>query len=379
MNYMQNLHHIFRIMQLLVTIAVVVFAGVLILSALPVRGNIKLLTVLSGSMAPEIPVGSAVVIRPVDNYRTDQVIAFKPEKDSKELVTHRIVAWQTVGGVKQFITKGDANEEPDRDLITPEQIAGAVWLTIPYMGYAANWMKTPAGFAVLIILPAAILIYGELMAIRGVIADGWMKRADKGRTALKLTVPMFLLGILGLGLIKTSKAFFFDEEMSQENVITAWIEEVTPTPTEEPTPIGEPTLTPTPTPTPTEGANLVINELLANPASDFTNEWVEIYNPTGADVNLTDWRLKDAANPAKSLTGLGIISAGGFQIYTDNSWLNNTGSETLQLLYPGTNVVDEVTYSGTTPDKSYGRETDGGLPWKTCGSPTQGSSNNGSC
>ncbi len=367
---MQSLHYLFRIFQLLVTILVVVFAGVLILTALPVKGNIKLLTVLSGSMGPTIPVGSAVLIKPVDHYLTNEVITYARGGNEKQLVTHRIVATQFVNGEKQYITKGDANEDPDPAVVKADQVKGQVLLTVPYLGYVANWIKTPAGFVSLIVLPAAILIYGELMAVKNEMVRAWKKR-HLGVLALLVVIAA------GWQLNSNTQAMLEDREVSEMNTIQAWVEgtavEVQTDGTQETTPTGEPS------PTPPEGANLVINELLANPQTDFTYEWVEIYNPTGADVDLTDWALKDAANPAKSLSGLGTISAGGFKVYSDHNWLNNSGSETLQLMFPGTNVVDEVTYTGTSADVSHGRETDGGLPWKDCGTATQGSSNNGSC
>ena len=127
-------------------------------------------------------------------------------------------------------------------------------------------------------------------------------------------------------------------------------------------------------------AQVVINEFLPAPSSG-NSEWVEIYNPSGSSVDLTGWTLKDIAQSAKSLTSLGSVNSLGRVVYDDSgdSWLNNSGGETLQLKDNLGRIIDEHTYSSASNDVSIGRETDRGNTWKNCTTPSKGSSNNGSC
>jgi len=88
--------------------------------------------------------------------------------------------------------------------------------------------------------------------------------------------------------------------------------------------------------------HLLINEIYSAPASG-EKEWVELYNPTSTDVDLTDYSLKDGGVTAKNLSG--TISHDGYFIFEVSSgWLNNSG-ETLSLIYkPTSATIDQVNY-----------------------------------
>ena len=76
-------------------------------------------------------------------------------------ITHRIIN-VTDGG---FITKGDANEDPDQWTVKRENVIGKVTFTIPYSGYTGYFVRTPIGFILLIIIPATLLIINEIIKI----------------------------------------------------------------------------------------------------------------------------------------------------------------------------------------------------------------------
>ena len=70
----------------------------------------------------------------------------------------------------------------------------------------------------------------------------------------------------------------------------------TSTPTISPSPTGTATITPTPTPTSTPALanHLLISEVLYKPnGTDPNLEWIEIYNPTGLDVDLSSFKVGD--------------------------------------------------------------------------------------
>ena len=72
-------------------------------------------TVLTGSMAPALPVGSLVVTATVPgaSVRPGDVITFEVPGRPGMLVTHRVHSLVDVQGVPFFVTKGDANGVTD--------------------------------------------------------------------------------------------------------------------------------------------------------------------------------------------------------------------------------------------------------------------------
>lgn len=149
---------------LLITFMIVI-GGLLIFSMIPIEGNFQIKIVLSGSMEPLIKTGSVVVIKPQDRYEIDDVITFG--KDDRENVptTHRIIETHVVSGVTKFVTKGDANDDKDVREITEREIVGKVLFDIPYLGFILDIAKKPLGFAILIGIPALIIISDEVMKI----------------------------------------------------------------------------------------------------------------------------------------------------------------------------------------------------------------------
>ncbi|MCK4520491.1 signal peptidase I [Candidatus Parcubacteria bacterium] len=158
---------IFKIIYYIFIAFIAAVALLLIISVLPITGNFKVLTVLSGSMEPDIKTGSVVVVKPVDNYKIEDIITFTNSKKPDESVTHRIYDMKVNEGVPVYITKGDANNVPDTREIREKDIIGKVLLDIPYLGYAVNFAKKPLGFALIIIVPAMIIIGDEIRKIYG--------------------------------------------------------------------------------------------------------------------------------------------------------------------------------------------------------------------
>lgn len=144
---------------------IVLVALLLIISVLPITGNYKVMTVISGSMEPTIKTGSVVTVKPIDNYKIGDIITFGPYSKTKAPTTHRIYEIKVVGGQPVYITKGDANNAPDTREIQKKDIIGKVLLAVPYMGYAVDFAKKPMGFALIIIIPAALIVVDELKKI----------------------------------------------------------------------------------------------------------------------------------------------------------------------------------------------------------------------
>ena len=121
--------------------------------------------VQSGSMTPAIKMGSVVVAKPAENYQIGDVITFGPYTRTQAPTTHRIYDIKVTDGNPVYITKGDANNAPDQREITKRDIVGKVLFSIPYLGYAVDFAKKPLGFALIIIVPAALIIFDEIKNI----------------------------------------------------------------------------------------------------------------------------------------------------------------------------------------------------------------------
>ncbi|MFA5169072.1 MAG: signal peptidase I [Candidatus Omnitrophota bacterium] len=142
-----------------------IVALLVIISAFPVTGNYKFLVVESGSMNPAIRTGSVVMVKPAEEYKIGDVITFNTESRIEGTITHRIQDMVVVAGEVKYITKGDANEDPDPREVQESDIVGKVLLSIPLAGYAVNFAQKPIGFALIIIVPASVIIIDEIKKI----------------------------------------------------------------------------------------------------------------------------------------------------------------------------------------------------------------------
>lgn len=107
--------------------------------------------VVSGSMEPEIPVGSAIFVReiPPEEVQEEDVIAFWREN---AVIAHRVVKNQTVEG--WYETKGDANKGADVNKIPYDALIGCVAYHIPVLGGLMALLTSMAGKVYMLCLAA---------------------------------------------------------------------------------------------------------------------------------------------------------------------------------------------------------------------------------
>ena len=118
-------------------------------------GGIRLYVVMSGSMEPEIPVGSLCIIdthADYDEVQAGDVIAFWR---GRSLVTHRVVA-VTPDGLE---TKGDANERSDGITTQEDNFHGKYVGDVPYIGYGVAICKNPSVQCFLVVWILALLLW----------------------------------------------------------------------------------------------------------------------------------------------------------------------------------------------------------------------------
>lgn len=122
--------------------------------------------VTSGSMEPAIGVGDMVYVYDVDpaEIQENDVITYDVNGDG-QVTTHRVIdVLQTEDG-RQFQTKGDANEDPDRYQVPPEAVVGRVAFSLPLIGRAVVFANSQLGILTLLIVPAALLILNEVYTL----------------------------------------------------------------------------------------------------------------------------------------------------------------------------------------------------------------------
>lgn len=96
--------------------------------------------IASGSMTPTMEVGDVAIAISTDpnNIHVGDIIQYWKQG---EMILHRVIEIRKTETGKTFITKGDANAEPDSDPVYPSQIRGKLILTIPKLGWISIYLK----------------------------------------------------------------------------------------------------------------------------------------------------------------------------------------------------------------------------------------------
>ena len=139
--------------------AVACIVLLLLSSMLPIPGGVKTFVVQSGSMEPSIKTGSVIVVKQAESYTVGEVITFGPRSKTKPPTTHRIIEIKEDGS---YVTKGDANDDEDLRTVSRYEVIGKVVASIPWVGYAVAAAQKPWGFVVIVVIPAAIIIWEEV-------------------------------------------------------------------------------------------------------------------------------------------------------------------------------------------------------------------------
>ncbi len=141
---------------------------------------------------------------------------------------------------------------------------------------------------------------------------------------------------------------------------------------------------------------VIINEFMADNVSTIEDpdesdeypDWIELYNPNAAAVELGGAYLTDdLADPTKyQIPGGVTIPAGGYLVF----WADDDGTqgplhtnfklsasgEAVGLFDPdGVTQIDGIVFSAQLTDVSYGRYPDGTGPWNYMAGPTPGAAN----
>lgn len=140
---------------------------------------------------------------------------------------------------------------------------------------------------------------------------------------------------------------------------------------------------------------VIINEIMYNPTTSLggsNGEWIELYNPSSEDINITGWKIADPSNHLITEGNL-IVPASGYLVIVKSAFFSNfpnyynvtnfgkagfglnNGGEEIKLIDSAEILIDSITYN-----PNMGANGDGNS-LQLCGSsfsgksPTPGSAN----
>lgn len=125
-------------------------------------------TVLTGSMRPNYPPGTLVVVKPIEasSIRVGDVLTYQLDSGKAAVVTHRVVdITRSVGGKTTFTTQGDANEVADDRPVRPVQIRGKLWYSLPLVGYASTVISGSQRQIAVYLVATGLIAYAAVMFV----------------------------------------------------------------------------------------------------------------------------------------------------------------------------------------------------------------------
>lgn len=133
-------------------------------------GGISLFRIVTGSMEPEIPVGSIIVCQETDieQIQVNDIVCFRSLSSiiKGETVTHRVIdITQNSEGELLLVTRGDANLSADTEYVTRSNLIGKVNYyskETNIMASFVNILTDRIGFLILILMPT-LLIAGFIL------------------------------------------------------------------------------------------------------------------------------------------------------------------------------------------------------------------------
>ncbi len=246
---------------------------------LPTKNYISTYVVATGSMEPAIKTGSVVFSTQSDDIQEGDVIVFTSPLDAETIIIHRVIDIEEYDGIALYITKGDNNETQDNWKVDDTEIKGEMIMPVPYLGYVINWLKTPAGFITLLILPAILLILSQIKKIKeGINEEVERKTAEaikkKENSVKSADITIMLLILSGAILFLNNKNAYalFTAEAALTNITikTASIPSV------------------------------IINEVMWTGTELSPNDqWIELKNTTDQPINIGQWRIENARGENK--------------------------------------------------------------------------------
>ena len=180
------LHIAGNILTVLILIFALCMTAFTIISVRTLGGNANILgykpyIVLSDSMRDTFQVGDISVSKAVDpaTLEPGDIVTFTSIDPDHygEVITHKIREITTYEGQPAFVTYGTTTGEDDAYPASFDQVVGEYVFRVPKLGYFFQFLKTPAGYVTVILLPFLVLI--GLQIVRFVRLIGQYRKEQK--------------------------------------------------------------------------------------------------------------------------------------------------------------------------------------------------------
>lgn len=180
------LHIAGNILTVLILIFALCMTAFTIISVRTLGGNANILgykpyIVLSDSMRDTFQVGDISVSKAVDpaTLEPGDIVTFTSIDPDHygEVITHKIREITTYEGQPAFVTYGTTTGEDDAYPAPFDQVVGEYVFRVPKLGYFFQFLKTPAGYVTVILLPFLVLI--GLQIVRFVRLIGQYRKEQK--------------------------------------------------------------------------------------------------------------------------------------------------------------------------------------------------------
>jgi len=157
-----------------VSIAIIILAILMLLTVVMTASSgapnflgYSVFRVLTGSMEPEIPVDSLIIVKRADpeTVAVGDVISFYSNDPTLggAVNTHRVTRIERENDELTFITKGDANNIEDRFPVSVRDLIGVVVFTSHALGVFVRLASNPLIFLPLIVVPLFVILITNLV------------------------------------------------------------------------------------------------------------------------------------------------------------------------------------------------------------------------
>ena len=130
--------------------------------------GLMVLHVVSGSMEPNVPLGSLVLLRRGEPPSIGDVAAYVLEVQGRRYVLlHRVTGISSDG---RYVFSADADPSSGITLVEPEKVLGRMLVAIPYLGYLAPYASLVMGLLIVqLLVPKKVRAPSNIPADPGIL------------------------------------------------------------------------------------------------------------------------------------------------------------------------------------------------------------------
>jgi len=180
-------------------------AGLVLLIAVslaPTQLGFSFHSIISSSMDPALKAGGLIGLKTIDpkTINVDDIICFETEDESVP-VCHRVINIIQTSQGTGYQTKGDAVEDMDSWIVSPDRVLGRVVFHLPGIGLLSSLLQTPLGFTLSIVVPAIIIILLEIIKFFSHSRARVRRAQERRKTILTPANTFAQIGLAMIGLI----------------------------------------------------------------------------------------------------------------------------------------------------------------------------------